>query len=73
MGALSAKKSDKGIFITTSDFISGAKKYINDLKQTIIIINGKRLVKLMIEYNIGVQNKETYEIKKLDNDYFETI
>lgn len=73
VGALSAKKSDKGIFITTSDFTSGAKKYVNDLKQTIILINGKRLAKLMIEYNIGVQNKEIYEIKKLDTDYFETI
>ncbi len=73
VGALSAKKSNKGIFITTSDFTSGAKEYVKVLNQTIILIDGKKLANLMIEYNVGVQNKYVYRIKKLDNDYFEMI
>lgn len=73
VGALSAKKSNKGIFITTSDFTSGAIEYVKALNQTIILIDGKKLANLMIEYNVGVQNKYVYKIKKLDNDYFEMI
>lgn len=73
VGALSAKKSNKGIFITTSDFTKEAKKYASNLSHTIILINGKDLTKLMIEYNVGVQVNYSYDIKKIDNDYFEMI
>lgn len=71
VGALSAKKSNKGIFITTSDFTKEAREYVTNLTQTIILINGKDLTKFMIEYNVGVQTNYSYEIKKIDNDYFE--
>lgn len=73
VGALSEKKSTKGIFITTSDFTKDAKEYANNLSTTIILINGKELTKLMIEYNVGVQVNYSYDIKKIDNDYFEMI
>jgi restriction system protein len=73
VGALSAKKSNKGIFITTSDFTKEAKEYANNLSHTIILINGKDLTKLMIEYNVGVQINYSYDIKKIDNDYFEML
>lgn len=73
VGALSAKKSNKGIFITTSDFTKEAKEYASNLSHTIILINGKELTKLMIEYNVGVQVNYSYDIKKIDNDYFEMI
>ncbi len=73
VGALFAKKSNKGIFITTSDFTKEARDYVASLSHTIILINGKDLAKLMIEYNVGVQINYSYDIKKLDNDYFEMI
>ena len=73
VGALSAKNSSKGIFITTSDFTKEAKDYATNLSHTIILINGKQLAKLMIEYNVGVQINYSYDIKKIDNDYFEMI
>lgn len=73
VGALSTKKSNKGIFITTSDFTKDAREYVTNLSQTIILINGKDLTKLMIEYNVGVQSNYSYEIKKIDNDYFEML
>ena len=73
VGALSAKKSNKGIFITTSDFTKEANEYAANLSHTIILINGKQLTKLMIEYNVGVQINYSYDIKKIDNDYFEMI
>lgn len=73
VGALSAKKSNKGIFITTSDFTKEATEYAKNLSHTIILINGKDLTRLMIEYNVGVQTNISYEIKKIDNDYFEML
>ncbi len=73
MGALSAKKSNKGIFITTSDFTKEAREYATNLSHTIILINGKDLTKLMIEYNVGIQVNYSYDIKKIDKDYFEMI
>lgn len=73
VGALSAKKSNKGIFITTSDFTKEAREYATNLSHTIILINGKDLTRFMIEYNVGVQTNYSYEIKKIDNDYFEML
>lgn len=73
VGALSAKKSNKGIFITTSDFTKEAKDYATNLSHTIVLINGNQLAKLMIEHNVGVQINYSYDIKKIDNDYFEMI
>lgn len=73
VGALSEKQATKGIFITTSDFTKDAKEYVEKVSQNIILINGTMLAGLMIEYNVGVQVNYTYEIKKIDNDYFEMI
>ena len=53
--------------------LAEAKEYANNLSHTIILINGKDLTKLMIEYNVGVQINYSYDIKKIDNDYFEML
>ena len=49
------------------------KEYVEKVSQNIILINGTMLAQLMIEYNVGVQVNYSYEIKKIDNDYFEMI
>lgn len=70
VGALAGQNARKGIFITTSDFTKNVKAYFpNGVK--IVKINGVRLAKLMIEYNLGVRVKETYEVKGLDKSFFE--
>lgn len=61
-------KIEKGLFITTAKFSQGAKQFAN--AQHIILIDGKRLTELIIEYNIGVSVQKTYEIKHIDMDYF---
>lgn len=73
VGALSAQKSNKGIFITTSDFTKEAIEYAKKLSHPIVLINGSELANLMIEYGVGVQTNYSYDIKKIDNDYFEMI
>ncbi len=71
IGAMSGD-TQKGVFVTTSSFDLGAIKKANDAHHTIILIDGVKLVDLMHEYNIGVQVKNTYEVKELDNDFFES-
>lgn len=67
-GALSERGATKGIFITTSDFSSGAKESAQNAK--IVLIDGIELCRLMIEFGVGVSIKTVYEIKRLDTDYF---
>ena len=68
----SLQKVKKGIFITTSYFNESANESAKETEKTIVLIDGKRLSKLMIDYGIGVQTVHTYEIKKIDNDFFES-
>lgn len=69
--ALSSKKSNKGIVITVSDFTDDARDYVLYLSYNVVFINGIELANLMIEYNIGVQTIYSYDVKKIDKDYFE--
>jgi len=70
IGAMSGDTS-KGVFVTTSDFDKGAIKKAHDAHHTIILIDGNKLVDLMHQYNVGIQIKVTYELKELDEDFFE--
>jgi restriction system protein len=69
-GALLGQQAKKGVFITTSDFTKDAQDYVKTINSKIILINGEELAELMIDYNVGVSVATTYEIKKIDSDYF---
>jgi len=70
IGAMSGDTS-KGVFITTSSFDIGAIKKAREAHHSIILIDGVKLVDLMHQYDVGVQVKTIYEVKELDNDFFE--
>ncbi len=70
VGALQGNRAHKGVFITTSDFTKEAKEYVKNITNKVVLINGLILAKLMIENNIGVSVAATYQIKKIDSDYF---
>lgn len=71
VGALAGRKANKGIFITTSDFIASARDYAAGLQQKVVLIDGQRLAELMIDHNVGVAEEQVYRIKKIDSDYFD--
>lgn len=72
IGSLAIQGVSKGVFLTTSRFSNSAIKTAQDSKQQkIVLIDGKELSKLAIEYNLGVQEDKTVVIKKIDLDYFE--
>lgn len=68
LGSLAERKTAKGIFITTSDYSDDAKSLAEE--HSVRLISGDELTNLMIQYNVGVSFGKTYQIKKLDSDYF---
>lgn len=70
-GALQGQRAHKGIVITTSSFTRDAIEYANLIATKIILIDGSRLTKLMVDHNVAVAPMGVYEIKKIDLDYFE--
>jgi len=70
VGALQGQRAKKGVFITTSDFTKEAVEYVRNIDNKVVLINGALLANLMIDHNVGVSPAATYEIKKIDSDYF---
>jgi len=70
VGALAGQGAKKGIFITTSNFTKEALDYTPRNETKIVLIDGEQLAQLMIDYNLGCTTQQTYELKKLDSDYF---
>lgn len=70
IGAMSGD-TRKGVFITTSSFDDAAVKKAREAHHSIILIDGSKLVDLMHQFNVGVQIKTVYEVKEVDNDFFE--
>lgn len=56
--------------MTTSTFSHEAMEYADNIETKIILIEGTRLAELMIDYGVGVTIKTTYELKRIDSDYF---
>ena len=71
IGAMSSDTM-KGIFVTTSSFSQSSVSKADSAQHKIILIDGKQLVDLMYKYGIGVQIKNTYIIKEIDEDFFIT-
>jgi restriction system protein len=70
VGALHGRKASKGVFITTSGFSKPAKEYAQSIQDKIILIDGGELADLMIDHGLGVSTVASYEIRKIDSDYF---
>lgn len=70
-GALDAKGAQKGVFITTSSFTSAATQAAAQSRSyKIVLIDGARLAELMIEHDLGVSVAATYQLKRIDSDFF---
>ena len=69
-GALQGQRAQKGVFITTSDFSKEAYDFVSKINSKIVLINGPTLARLMIDFGVGVTTVATYDVKKIDSDYF---
>ena len=71
IGALRVKGLSKGVIITTASFSSNAKASADRSDNPkIVLIDGEQLADYMINHNVGVSTTKTYEIKRVDSDYF---
>lgn len=68
-GALAGQKAKKGVFITTSSFTQQATEFARSV-EGIVLVDGQRLARLMIECELGVTSR-TVKIPKIDGDYFD--
>jgi restriction system protein len=47
--------------------------YVSKIASKIVLIDGPKLAELMIEFGVAVATEATYTVKRIDNDFFETI
>ena len=72
-GAPQGQRARKGICITTSTFSADAIAYASNLQISIVLIDGRMLVDLMMDAHIGVTPSEEIKILKQDEDYFDGL
>jgi restriction system protein len=70
-GALAGKRATKGVMITTSLFTDEALEFAVSVSNSLILVDGKQLTQLMIDFGVGVQRKKTIVLPSIDQDYFE--
>ncbi len=71
VGALQGKRARKGVFITTSSFSAEAREYVKNIDPKIVLIDGRQLAELMIDFNVGVDPVISYQVKRITSDYFD--
>jgi restriction system protein len=72
VGSMDYIRARKGVIITTSKFTKDAEDYVDRIEgKKVVLIDGKELADLMIDHNLGVVVKKTYELKEVSNDFFE--
>lgn len=69
-GALQGQRARKGIFLTTSSFSRDAHDFASRIDSKIVLMDGETIAQLMIDYGVGVNTVATYELKRIDSDYF---
>jgi restriction system protein len=69
-GSMEGFRARKGVLITTSNFSKDATDYVTRIERKIVLVDGQRMAELMIGHNVGVTVMQTYEIKRVDSDFF---
>lgn len=71
VGALGDKGASQGVYVTSSRFTREAEDTASRAREKIALIDGNKLVELMIKYGVGVQTKRVFEVVEVDEDFFE--
>jgi restriction system protein len=69
-GSLDAHHATKGIFVTTSSFSDAAVRFCAQVSRRVVLIDGPRFAELMIRHNVGVRVKQSFQVKRVDLEYF---
>jgi restriction system protein len=71
VGALHGKRARKGVFLTTGSFSAEAVDYVSRIDPRVVLIDGQQLAEYMLDLGLGVTPRATYELKRIDSDYFD--
>lgn len=71
-GALQERRASRGVFMTTSVFTREAHDFVRNIATSIVLVDGPELARLMVDHGIGVSHVGTYELRRIDSDYFDS-
>ena len=75
VGALVGARAQKGVLVTTADFTASAKDFAAQSPKRVVLINGRRLARLMVRHDVGVRVRDPHRrpilIKSIDEDFFD--
>ena len=72
VGSMTGESASKGVFVTTSGFSQEARSFVEKVQQRIRLIDGERLAELALRHGVGFRQQQTFVIKSLDEDYFDS-
>ena len=70
LGSLEGHHASKGVFVTTSHFPTSAYDFVSRVSKRVVLVDGVELSALMMRHKLGVRTKDVYEIKRIDEGYF---
>lgn len=73
IGSMTGESATKGVFVTTSSFSREAHDYVRRVQQRVVLIDGARLARLMIDHGVGVRVDKTYVLRSIDANFFEPL
>ncbi len=71
VGALQGAQTTRGVFVTTARFSSGARQFADGVSMRLVLLDGPELTRLMVRYNVGVSVRETFDLKQVDEEFFD--
>ncbi|MBA7659553.1 Mrr restriction system protein [subsurface metagenome] len=72
IGSIVSGRYDRGIFVTTSGFTQGAKEVAERPDSRIVLIDGEKLVDIMIRNNLGICTVPIIK-QELDSVFFQSL
>lgn len=73
IGSMTGESATKGVFVTTSGFSREAREFVQRVQQRVVLIDGSRLARLMIDHGVGVRVDKTYVLRSIDANFFDPI
>lgn len=73
IGSMTGESATKGVFVTTSSFSKEAHDYVRRVQQRVVLIDGQRLARLMIDHGVGVKVDKTYVLRSVDANFFDVV
>lgn len=71
IGSMTGESATKGVFVTTSSFSKEARDFVQRVQQRVVLIDGARLARLMIDHGVGVRVDKTYVLRSIDANFFD--